>query len=137
MNTNINLKKLENTAKNLKVVPLAIIASFMFEGCATTHKAAFVMYYNNKMLLKDAKTEEEFVVDYSKSNQENTKQLKADVDYLVEGDPMEFTTSERYDAARWFSLEGNKVTWPVDSANIRRDKARIAEFKREAAQNQR
>jgi len=133
MTKNTNIKKLANTAKSFKVVPLAVVVAFILDGCATVHKTTFIMQYNNKMLLKDTKTEEEIVVDCSKSDQD-TKQLKADFDYLVEGDPIDFKTSERYDAARWFSLEGNKITWPVDSANVRRDKARIKAFKEEAQQ---
>lgn len=121
------MKNLVNV-KNAKVFVVIALAGLTLSACKVSYMNSFVKTDNKKMLLKDAETGEERLIDYSKTTNE-TKQLLSDLPYFKEGDPIKVTPNKRYDGYRVFNAAEAEIEYNHDTIQIRKDKAVIAEWK--------
>ena len=115
-----------------KILILAPLCALTMNACKTFYANTFVATHSKKVLLKDASTEEERLIDCTKSNQD-TKQLLSDLPYFKEGDPVKVQTVQRYDGFRVFKIDETILEYNHDTIQIRKDKEVIEAFKRDSA----
>lgn len=133
-NNNTTTKKGLKMKLNYKVLALAPLFGLTMNSCKTLYTTNFVKAYNNKVLVKYPDTNEEYLLDCSKSNQD-IKQMLSDLPYFIEGDPIQIeTTKKHFNRNRILKAEDLKsISYEADTMRVRNHKQQIEALK----QNQR
>ena len=132
MKKNFDLK----TLSYLKTVPVALLIALAISACQTLHKNTVVMVKNNKVLIKDAETNDERLIDCTKKSNKHPN-LQADLPYFHKEDPVEFKPAKgyTYDGFRAYFIDGSEFKYNPDTIQIRKDREKIAAFKADTTQH--
>ena len=118
-----------------KILFVAPLVALTMSACKTFYANTFVTTHSKKVLLKDSSTEEERLIDCTKGNSQDVKQLISDLPYFKEGDPIKVKTTQRYDGFRVFKIDEAVLKYNHDTIQIRKDKEVIEAFKKDSIQN--
>ena len=112
-----------------KVLLIAPLFGLTMNSCKALYTTTFVKAYNNKVLVKYPDTNEEYLLDFSKS--QDYKQLLSDLPYFIEGDPIDIkTTKKLFSGNRILKADDlQSVTYEADTMRVRNHKQQIENTK--------
>ena len=124
--------KVESVIYELKTLGVSFLVGMTVSSCKT-YVNHVSMVHNNKVLMVDAQTNEERLVDCSKKDA-NAPNLQADLPYFKAGDELKFKPAKgyTYEGFRAYDIQGSKLDYNKDSVQIRKDREKISEFKKQA-----
>ena len=130
MKKNNELKLLCSVFTKIKDVNMVLLIALIMTGCETLRNNVVVMVKNNEVLVKDASSNEERLIDCTKKDQNHPK-LQEDLPYFHEGDTVKFKPAKgyTYDGFRAYPITGSKLEYNPDTIQIRKDRERIKQFK--------